>query len=275
MRISIAISAVALAATLHAAASAADTQPSKHVIWLLAGSAVNRLAAFHEGRVLLHGVLDHRDTWVLGRSRYAPPRATHVADGTNLAAVQRAAKSRADIVLLDLEKWKFTPPGQQRHPAAACREAARVVGSSKKLLLITPAFDLIRAIKPHYRGRIYPEFVKLHLAARMARYANLYEIQAQGCENNPRLYRWVVRRISRQVHRANPRATILAGLSTGPSGQHTTAAQLMRDYKNTRRYVSGYWVNIPGKGAYCPRCGRPRPDVAIAFFQHVYRGPGR
>ena len=33
-------------------------------------------------------------------------------------------------------------------------------------------------------------------------------------------------------------------------------------FRTTSGVVSGYWLNIPGRGARCPTCNAPRPDLA-------------
>lgn len=259
-------------AVMVAVTRAGTTSPihAHGMIWLLSGSGINKLAASRGGPGLLRGPLNRASTWVYGKSRSAPPRSTPLSGGTRVTAIRRGARRPGHYLLLDIENWKFTPMWERRNPVAACRAAARFAARAKKVLIVTPAFDLIRALKPQYRGRIYPEFIRLRIAARLARFVGVYEIQAQGCENNLRLYRWVVRRISRQVRRVSPRVLILAGLSTGPSGQRTSAGQLFADVNVTRRYVNGYRMNIPGKGPYCPRCGRPKPQIAIRFFRRFF-----
>lgn len=250
--------------------TAAGAHPSVHLVWLLAGSAIDHMAASKGGRMLLAGPLDTPTTWLYGRSRNKPPGATPICGGANTTAAIRAAHKPAHLILLDIEHWRFTPVAEQLHPVAAYRAAYRHVHDRRKLLIATPAFDLIRALRPHFHGRIYPEFLRLGLARKIARYADIYEIQAQGAENNTPLYRWIVRAVARQVHVGNPHAVVLAGLSTGPSGQHVTARKLYQDVRATRRFVGGYWMNIPGKSAYCPRCGKPAPQIAIALFRRLF-----
>ena len=64
-----------------------------------------------------------------------------------------------------------------------------------------------------------------------------------------------------QAREANPRVRIFAGLSTNPSGKPVTGKQLYGAVQATRDDVEGYWLNIPGGGAYCPKCGQPQPQV--------------
>jgi hypothetical protein len=56
--------------------------------------------------------------------------------------------------------------------------------------------------------------------------------------------------------------TVLAGLSTNPPGAAVTSQQLTAAIRATSGVVSGYWLNIPGRGPRCPTCNTPRPDLA-------------
>ena len=246
--------------------------PAGRLIWLFAGSGLTRLAPFSAGRRLLHGVLNSRNTWVFGKSRVVPLNATVVCGGASVAAVIRAAKS-GDCrgVVLDVEHWRFTPAAQQRDPVGAYRRTGLALKARGDFLIATPAFDLVRALEPRYHGPMYPEFIRLKLAEKIAPYAAVYEIQAQGAEANLPLYRRTVRAIARQVHAANPHALILAGLTTsGQNGGTVNIHELYRAVAATRNLVNGYWLNIPAKGPYCPRCGKPDPQLAIALLDRIY-----
>ena len=259
---------LATLAAIGVATGARASALSEHpLVWLFAGSGVSRLASAPGGRALLAGPLNHRDTWVFGKSRFTPKNATRLAGAPSLSIFRHAIRQPVSGVLLDLEHWPMTPARQQIHPIATYVRAAAIARAHGVLMIATPAFDLVRATRPHYRGRIYPEFLRLALAGRIAPYVDVYEIQAQGAENNPAAYRSLVRAVARQVHASNPAAMILAGLSTGPSGQRTTSEILYRDVQLTRTIVSGYWLNIPGHGAACPRCTGPRPAVAIKLLK--------
>jgi len=223
------------------------------------------------GSALLQGLLNSGNTWVFGTSPFIPQNATRIAKAASLATMRRVLGQTGTWVLLDIEHWPMTPHGEQRHPVTTYAQAAAMARTYGKSVVATPAFDLVRSVRPDHRGRIYPEFVRLGLATRIAPYASTYEIQAQGAENNPALYRRLVKEVAHQVHAANPKAVILAGLSTGPSGQKTTAATLYQDVQWTRGVVSGYWLNIPGHGAACPRCTTPQPEVAIKLLQKLER----
>jgi hypothetical protein len=50
-------------------------------------------------------------------------------------------------------------------------------------LIATPATDLVQTLAPGTpTGRRYVEFLRLGIAAAAARYADVYEVQAQGSE---------------------------------------------------------------------------------------------
>jgi hypothetical protein len=82
-------------------------------------------------------------------------------------------------VVVDLENRPYTPRWQQERPIAAYQKADGAK-QREQWIMATPATDLVRSMDPKYRGKIYPEFVRLHLARKIAPYAQVYEIQAQS-----------------------------------------------------------------------------------------------
>ena len=60
---------------------------------------------------------------------------------------------------------------------------------------------------------------------------------------------------------------MLAGLSTNPPGAPVDSQHLTSAIQATRSMVDGYWLNIPGRGARCPNCNAPRPNIAIQTLQ--------
>jgi hypothetical protein len=241
------------------------------MIWMFAGSGLTKLALAAGGAALLSGPLNTPDTWVMGRSSHLPPLATHLASTSSLQGMTGAMKIGDSGVVLDVERWPLTPIDEQRYPVRTYRLASGLAARQGKFLIATPAFDLVKAVSPHYRGRIYPEFIRMDLAGRIAPYARVYEIQAQGIEQNPAQYRSLVSEIANQVRAANPGATILAGLSTNPSGKMVHVASLVRDVRDTQGIVQGYWLNIPQAGLACPACGTAKPTVAVRLLQKIFR----
>ncbi|MBU2755256.1 hypothetical protein HFU84_08660 [Acidithiobacillus sp. CV18-2] len=237
------------------------------MIWLLAGSAIKKLAAIPLGLALLHGPLNTPDTWVMGRSAYTPAHAVRLGNSTSANTLQGALGEPVQGVVVDLERWPFTPTQDQCHPVRVMRLGAQRAQRSGKWLLAAPAVDLVKSIRPNYRGRLYQEFMRLGLARRMAPWISAYDIQAQGSERNPRLYASFVRQVVQQLRAANPNITILAGLSTNPTGKSVTLRILEADIALTRSVVNGYWLNVPSPGLACPRCGASRPDLAVRLLR--------
>lgn len=243
------------------------------MIWLFAGSSVTRLAAVAGGMALLSGPLNNPQTWVAGHSPDIPPKATRLTVTANAFRIP----TRTRGIVLDIENWPFTPAFQKAHPVQAYAHFYQVA-SKHHWIVGTPAFDLVRSMFPDYRGRIYPAFIRLDLAGRIAPYVSVYEIQAQGAERRPRQYASLVRSIAAQVKSAHPHVIVLAGLSTNPSGQQVSVAQLRKDEQLTQSMVRGYAMNIPQSSRYCPNCGAAQPQKAVrvlnAIYPHrIYRPP--
>jgi hypothetical protein len=185
-----------------------------HQIWLFAGSGLTKLALAIGGAALLAGPLNTAQTWVAGHSPYIPSTATHLSYTANVQHLSATTRG----VVVDLEAWPETPRAQQQHPLRAYREASRVLAHHGQWMVATPALDLVHTLAPRYPGPLAPEFVRLDLAGRIAPYARVYDIQAQGFERNPVSYQHWISTIARQIHAANPQTQILAGLSTNPAG---------------------------------------------------------
>jgi hypothetical protein len=204
------------------------------------------------------GLPDYRD-WSSVRTRTI----------TTLATLDRAVSdSLAAAVLYDPEVWDMTPPEEQRHPVEAACRAASAAHANHKLLIATPAINLVRFLRPGAPagGQRFAEFEKTSVAGDMARCADVYEIQAQGVETNRDQFRAFVLAEVRQARAANPGIIVLAGISTNPMGQHVTAQQVLKAVESVREIVDGFWLNIPG-GPYCPTCGVPQPKVAVELLR--------
>lgn len=250
--------------------SAAGRTEESSVVWLFGASGLAKFARAAGGRALLSGPLNQRTTWVAGKGPDVPGRVTHVETTTNIARL--AAMPEGISVLVDIENWPLTPRWQRQHPVEAYRKAAQLAHRRHLTIIATPATDLVHSVRPLYHGNMYWEFVKLHLASRIAPYAPIYEIQAQNSEANPIAYRRFVADIAAQVRSVNPGAKLLAGLTTNPFGRPESVAVLYRDIEMTRGIVSGYWLNIPQAGRGCPRCGRARPEIAVRLLRRYFGG---
>jgi hypothetical protein len=194
------------------------------------------------------------------------------------AALQEAlAKGElpADVkaIIYDNESWKFTPVEEQHDLDKFEKLVADAVHKDQRTFIATPAADLVPVLSPSVqKGGRYDEYLRLGIARSAARYADVYEIQAQGSEDNLALYTRFVKSAAAQAREANPKVLIFAGLSTNPSGKKVTAQQLFDAVQATRGVVDGYWLNIPGGGAYCPKCGEPQPQVAADLLKLLLGG---
>ncbi len=206
-------------------------------------------------------------------------RCRRVRGFRSYAVMSRRLGSLANVwgVLYDPESWPFTPMAERLNVPHYASLAARLAHARGMRLLVTPATDLVHSISPYQRRRNFGdaarEFIRLKIAAQTAPAADVYEIQSQGAEPDARLFVWYVRQAAAQVRRANPRALVLAGLSTNPHGLRVTAKEIFKEFQATRNLVQGYWLNVPGGGPGCPTCGRAQPQVAIEFLK-MLRGQG-
>jgi len=178
---------------------------------------------------------------------------------------QLPAGTRA--VLYDPEAWSFTPAGEQRDPARAAREAMGIAHAHGLKLIVAPALNLTTA-RPG-AGPRWRQFLDLGLAGALARVCDVIELQAQSLERDTRTYAAFVRAAAGQARGANPRVAVLAGLSTNPPGAQVSSQQLTAAIRATSGLVSGYWLNIPGRGPRCPTCSAPRPGVGLQALREI------
>ena len=173
------------------------------------------------------------------------------------------------MLLYDPEAWAFTPRGEQVNPAAAARRAQRVAHAHGLSLIVAPALNLTTVRPDPAGGPRWRQFLRLGLAGAIAKVSDVIELQAQSLERDTSTYATFVRDAAAQARAANPRVSILAGLSTNPPGAEVTSQQLSAAIQATRGVVDGYWLNIPGRGPRCPTCNSPRPDVGRAALRTV------
>ncbi len=165
-------------------------------------------------------------------------------------------------VLYDPESWQFTPAEEQQHPGEAACKIAEIVHAKHRLLIAAPAIDLVGPGKDRY-GR----FVAAGIAGSMAKCADIYSIQSQSAEPDAGAYRPFVSAVAAQARKANLRIVLLAGASTNPNGRTVTAEDVHHCVQSVADIVTGYWLNIPGGGAYCPNCGEPKPAIAAELLR--------
>lgn len=200
--------------------------------------------------------------WSAVRTRSTPALAglDRIVDSPGVAAV-----------LYDPESWPRTPRAEQIDPVAAVCRAAAIAHAHGKLLIATPAVDLLRRVTPDavHHGQRYRAFEQTGWIGAMAKCADIIEIQAQGAEANLAQFERFVGTEARQARAANPDVLVLAGISTNPDGRRVSAQQLLDAVRAVRPVVNGFWLNIPAGGKYCPHCGVPQPQVAVQLLQSL------
>jgi hypothetical protein len=260
----------AMFASLTRSARAAAPGPIR---WLLAGPGVAAIAANPEASRLL----DKTSPFVaMGRDTVLPSgwEAVPYVSFKSAAAIEAALDSgqigpQVQGIMYDNEAWPFTPVKEQRNPARYEKKAADLAHGNGLLFFAAPAVDLVGVLAPDRAGNRYELYLALGLAADAARYADIVDIQAQGAERDTQLYANFVGAAAAQARQANPKVVVLAGVSTNPNGQHVTADDILRAIAATREVVDGYWLNIPRRGIYCPRCNDFRPDIAIEVLRRL------
>jgi hypothetical protein len=248
---------------------------TKPIGWIISESAIEKLNGAGAGD-LARRWFNNPGTFLLN-SKSEDWAATPTANFSSAAKIKEALEkgqvdARIKAVLYDNEAWKFTPDEEKRdveHIERSEKLAAEAVHRSGRILVATPATDLTSVLSPQVKQNRYDEFLRLGIARAAARYADVYEIQAQGSEANLELFTHFVKEGAAQARSANPKVRVFAGLSTNPSGKRVTADNLLKAIQATRGFVDGYWLNIPAGGAHCPRCGEAQPQVAVEMLKRL------
>ena len=246
--------------------------PGRPPAWMLTRAALAQMAASPAVRT---GLERTRVYEILspGQTPLAAAGALPVVSFSSVSELKQAvtgnqlpAGTRA--VLYDPEAWPFTPAREQRGPAGAARQAMAIAHGHGLKLIVAPALNLT-TVHPGPAGPRWRQFLGLGLAGALARFSDVIELQAQSLERDTGTYAAFVRAAAAQARRANPRVTVLAGLSTNPPGAEVSSQQLTAAIRATSGLVGGYWLNIPGRGPRCPTCNAPRPDIGREVLRSV------
>jgi len=247
---------------------------SRNPAWLLTRWALSQLTASPVARNLLR---DSRVFEVLrqGQRPLAGVSAAPVVTFGSAVALEDAIRSSRLPrgiygVLYDPEAWAFTPAPEQRNPVRAVTRAAAAAHAHGLRLIAAPALNLATVLSPDSGEPRWRRFVDLNLVGRMARAADVIELQAQSLERGTATYVNFVRTATSQARAANASVEVLAGLSTNPPGVRVDSRRLTAAIQATRSIVEGYWLNIPGHGEQCPTCNAPSPHIAIETLRALH-----
>jgi hypothetical protein len=252
-------------------AGLADLLGPDHPAWLLSRSVLAQLVTDPVAVSELSGKLVYE---LIQPGQ--PPLPGVVAEPVVTFASATALESAVDAgqlppgtfgVLYDPEAWAFTPVAEQQNPVQAATAAAAVAHAHGIRLIVAPALDLTTVLTQGGQGPDWRQFLDLDLVGRLAKVADVVELQAQSLEQDTSVYTAFVQAAAAQASAARPGIDLLAGLSTNPPGVPVEARQLTSAIQATRSLVDGYWLNVPAPGARCPACNAPRLDIAVQVLQ--------
>ncbi len=153
-------------------------------------------------------------------------------------------------ILYDDEPWALTPPYEYDHYRRIYKELSELIHDDNHMLFIVPPVPSARALK-------------------VAKYADVVDIQAQYAQSSTSRYNNTIAWKARKVAQANPDAIILSGISTNPSaGIPDPRTLVMIVDKTYGKLVNGFWLNEPDGGGTksCPHCHPLRADIGRKFL---------
>ena len=233
---------------------------------MLLDHAVLDMQAAGASRALLDFVNQPRNLVSTPRARDKPLKnATRVQVFSSYAALARAIvrhhiAADTKAIVYDNERSTGTPAAELADPVRYCQLTAQLLHRNGLKYIASPGFDL-SGPRPA-NGEWFRQFARAGLME-CGRYADYLDIQDQLVQGTS-TYSRDARAAATLLHQINPRAKLLMGLSTSPSGRLSTAGQLWRAYQDTDRFVDGYWLNVPHNVS-----GSSRPSVAIQFLQKM------
>ena len=249
----------------HSAQTLAPQRPRMPALMLL-DHAVLDMQAAGASRTVLDYINQPQNLVSTPQARNKPlVNATRVQVFNSYAAIAQAladhhiaADTRA--VLYDNERSTGTPENELENPVQYCQMTAGLLHEYGLEYIASPGFDL--SGRRPANGQWFQQFVRTGLM-NCARYADYLDVQDQLVQGTA-IYAQDARTAAKLLHQINPKAKLLMGLSSSPSGRLDTADQLWRAYQDTNQYVSGYWLNVPHNVS-----GHSRPSVALQFLQKM------
>jgi Cellulase (glycosyl hydrolase family 5) len=240
------------------------SSPNASPGWIVGFSEVQRLLA--QAPAVARHFFDSPRTFVVGASAptlhrlglgAAIPTASFSSETALARAISRhQLRSGTLAVLYAPQHARFlTPQAEQLHPADYTVRAARAAHSQGLLLVAAPYTSLVAASAPRTKApAFYSEFLKLRIAAGVARYADSYAIQADGLDTRRSAYLAFVQGVALQAAIAHPGVELLSGVSGSSLGKKQAPKALLNGALAAGIISSGYWLNDPAQATACPRC---------------------
>ena len=166
-------------------------------------------------------------------------------------------------ILLDLEKWQYTPLVEQKDPLKYYSMASDYAKRNGYGLIAAPGLSL-------FPGNFQQKLAYINRSnfyGKVAKYASIVEVQSQSLEFNESNFLSLVGTALTQAKTTDQNASVFAGLSTNPPAGVATSSQLLNLVNSAPIGLQGFWMNIPSPGEMCPNCNVQSPDVADEMFQ--------
>ncbi len=258
--------------SLNLAVKRANTMQYK---WLISSAALSRISDAGLPKPLLQAYFNRPSTILIGanKSNSLVPNASLAADFTSVTALESAVENNeipasVHYLILDIEAWSFTPKTEQEFPIQAAKGAFSAAKSDGKVLIFTPATDLVKVLIGHrLTGQALINAYSDLIARPGAKVSDIFEIQAQGTEGTV-LSNSFASSVASTVQSVNNSVPYLIGLSTNPDGRQVTSSDLL-DLVESVPNASGFWLNVPKAGTACPKCGQAQPKVAVEFLEKL------
>ena len=212
-------------------------QPPRMPALMLLDHAVLDMQAAGASRTVLDYINQPQNLVSTPQARNKPlVNATRVQVFNSYAAIAQAladhhiaADTRA--VLYDNEHSTGTPENELQNPVQYCQMTAGLLHEYGLEYIASPGFDL-SGPRPK-NGQWFQQFVRTGLM-NCARYADYLDVQDQLMQGTA-TYAQDARTAAKLLHQINPKAKLLMGLSSSPSGRLDTADQLWRAYQDTNQ----------------------------------------
>jgi len=243
----IAVPVVALALGALAITRWLPIEPPRGQVWVAASGTVGRIYRLDPRIARLY--FDRSEAVVLDGGWKGATRGAAWASLDAFVADVEAGRIPPEVeaVMYDPERWKATPPDDQRDPAMAMRvftAVARAHGYEQ--VILTPHPNLMEVpgavcgAFPHETAT--EAFTRCGIAFTAGEVGDVVEIQAQSLQEDLRAYQDLVTQAASQARAANPDVVLLAGLSTRFSDD---AHDLLAAWDSVAEVVDGHYLAMP------------------------------
>ncbi len=251
------------------------------IMWLVEGQAVTGISEVQtpNGAALAGNFFMNRNTymWSMIPTGYQGIVASTLnfksytgANGENLTlrSTPKPQLATYSAVLLDEENWSTTPYFEQTNTSTYYSIGANSANANGLILIATPGTDL--AISFNHSSQQYKWFEYYGIPYNAAKYATIYDIQAQPIQQYLGQYVSNITIETSQICAANSNEIIVAGLSTDrvPAGlsANDAATVIYNAFVVSNNLVSGYWLNVVGN--------EPNNETIAADFLNILQSHG-